>query len=381
MPRGSSLLASRLQQLRSQIDSDIEVSLGKFLQDCGVSSTSLGQGASDSTRGGKRFRGLGAYVGAALALSHNGAEEDSADELLLAAAKVPGIGALSCSLEFYQASALIHDDIIDRADTRRGAPSAQVALGEQHADQAMVGDSEHYGISGAILLGDLLLAAADSQLAAVGDSADAASQKRVLKRYSLMAGEVAGGQFRDLTASHLPLGHTLDPNRDPIQDAEAVVQAKSARYSVVHPILLGAALVGTDSDFLEALESVLEPAGVAFQLRDDDLGAFSTSTATGKSAGIDVEQRKHTVLLALAWSHSSVDERRLLARVYGAPNPDQSHVEQAASILLSRGRPAHEEKIGTLSAQASSMLQQMRLTEGSEELLGHFLGMLTTRSS
>ncbi len=205
-----------------------------------------------------------------------------------------GVIKAAAALELIQACALIHDDIIDRSDTRRGRPSVHRAVEKMHAVNGWSGDSEHFGTSAALLLGDLALAWADDLFAqgsgALGHPADAELAWRSMRT------EVLAGQLLDLRIS-------ADESDDPVvaaADAMVVNRYKTAAYTVERPLHLGAALAGAAPATIAALRRYGTAIGLAFQLRDDLLGVFGDPSVTGKPAGGDLVEGKKTVLLATA---------------------------------------------------------------------------------
>jgi len=219
--------------------------------------------------GGKRLRPLFAVWG------YQAACGDEVGEPMLRAA---------AALEMLHTFALIQDDVIDRSPTRRGGPASHVRL----SARAETGDKERFGASAAILLSDLALIWADRML---GESGFPPERLRAGYRiYDELRAEVALGQYLDVLASHL--------ERLTEEDALRVSRYKTATYTVQRPIQLGMALGGAPPGLLERVPAYAVPAGVAFQLRDDLLGAFGNPDATGKPSGEDLLERKPTWLLA-----------------------------------------------------------------------------------
>lgn len=199
----------------------------------------------------------------------------------------------AASLELIQACALVHDDIIDRSETRRGEPSTHRAMAKLHAGQGFAGDGEHYGVSIALILGDLALAWADDMFDAAALALPAPAEAWTAWR--AMRTEVLAGQLLDLrTAVGSP-----DPAQQ-AQDAMTVNRYKTAAYTVERPLHLGAALAGASAGTVAALRAFGRDVGIAFQLRDDLLGVFGDPVVTGKPAGDDLVEGKKTLLLATA---------------------------------------------------------------------------------
>ena len=191
-----------------------------------------------------------------------------------------------------------------------------------------------------------------------------------------------GGQYLDIAAEQSP----LDPERTDalnVSDALEVALHKSAHYSVVHPAVLGAicgAPTLDDGDALtHSLEEILTPWGLAFQLRDDDLGVFGDPAVTGKPAGDDLREGKRTVLLALTWEASSPAERSALTDVLGVAEASATQISAATRIVGSNGRGPHEAEIARLVADGHAALEASTFDDDSREMLRELCSILTAR--
>lgn len=271
---------------------------------------------------------------------------------------------LGAALELFHAAALVHDDVMDASDTRRGHPAAHRALEARHAAAGWTGDAERFGHSGAILLGDLALVASERELA--GAIADLPADRRAAVRavFDEMRTEVTAGQYLDVLAESLPWH--AEPGA-PVADealARAVVRAKSARYSVEHPLVLGAALAGAGPDELALLRAVGLPLGEAFQLRDDVLGVFGDPAATGKPAGDDLREGKRTVLVLRGVALAAEPGAALLRDRLGDPTLDADGVEALRTVLRDSGAAdAVEALIAELAGPALERLAAAPLAE------------------
>ncbi|MER6916496.1 polyprenyl synthetase family protein [Streptomyces sp. NPDC000594] len=192
------------------------------------------------------------------------------------------------ALELVQACALIHDDVMDDSALRRGAPSVHVELARMHESGHMTGPPGAFAASAAVLAGDLALVWADDLLTetALGSP----HGPRLHREWQEMRGEMVAGQYRDL--------HAQATGALAVEDAVTIATLKSALYTVGRPLALGGILADADASVLEALRSAGRCAGLAFQLRDDIIGAFGDPDLTGKPAGDDLRTRKPTYLLA-----------------------------------------------------------------------------------
>ena len=188
--------------------------------------------------------------------------------------------------EGHNASALVHDDLMDESDTRRGRPSVHREHEQWHRANHKLGNPEQHGARVAILLGDLLLSWADESFQ------EALPDARTAHLWARCKNEVISGQYLDV------LAQTQD--RLTVEAALKVVHFKTAKYTIERPMHVGASLAGASDALLAQLSEVALPLGEAFQLRDALLGVYGDPATTGKPAGDDLREGKRTVLLAHA---------------------------------------------------------------------------------
>lgn len=273
--------------------------------------------------GGKRVRPLYGWVGY-LAGGGPGIGEEDPEAVLRAVS----------SLEFIQACALIHDDIIDSSDTRRGTPTVHRAVERHHRENGWIGNSEHFGTSTAILVGDLALVWAEDMFQDSGLSVSALRRSR--EPWRAMRTEVIGGQLLDIS---LEANGAEDPDA-----AEAVDRYKTAAYTIERPLHLGAAIAGASDDAIERLRGYGRDVGIAFQLRDDLLGVFGDPAVTGKPAGDDLREGKRTVLLALALRAADAQDPEAAARLRaGIPGATDHDIEDLTAAIERSGAAAQVE--------------------------------------
>ncbi|WP_399881850.1 polyprenyl synthetase family protein [Streptomyces sp. BBFR51] len=257
------------------------------------------------------------------------------------ATAVLGTGA---ALELVQACALVHDDVMDGSPLRRGAPALHVDLARMHRATGMSGPPEMFATSAAVLAGDLALVWADDLLTetALGSPHGA----RLHREWRAMREEMVAGQYRDI--------HAQATGSSGTEEALAVAVLKSALYTVARPLTLGASLAGADEYTLDALRCAGRSVGLAFQLRDDLLGAFGDPAVTGKPADEDLSSRKLTYLLAVALELAAAESDEKAAAVLAPGSGTRScHTVESMRTALERtgARAVVESKIAELAAE------------------------------
>lgn len=244
------------------------------------------------------------------------------------------------ALELYQLSALAHDDIIDESHTRRGVPAIHRGFAASHRAHSMHGNSADFGVKAGILAGDFLLSLGAVEIERA-EHASGAGLARGRELFHLMTAETAYGQYLDLRAELTALN---SDEASAIRESLLVLRHKSARYSVELPLMIGGALAGGDDDALRLLSEVGRPLGIAFQLRDDELGIFGNSDDTGKPAGGDIAEGKRTVLLALTRARAAASDVAFIDSALGR-DITATEVDRIRQIIDASGANAAHEAI------------------------------------
>ena len=325
--------------------------------------------------GGKRFRAQFCMRGWE-ALS--GASVDSSDAAT--AAERAAVVSASAALEVFHAAALVHDDLIDNSDTRRGAPSAHRVFEAQHVDSAWAGSASEYGRAAAVLLGDLLLGWSDELLddgLAALPAGTAARSARL--EFDRMRTEVTVGQYLDILEERAWVAMPDDAQR---ARAERVVVFKSAKYSIEAPLLIGGAIAGATPAELDALRAFGLPLGIAFQLRDDLLGVYGDPRVTGKPAGDDLREGKRTVLVAIARERLPSPQRDVLDELLGDPALDDEQVRVLQHSLQDCGAVDEVERIiATRTEEATRALESAAFDRDASVALADLAEAVTRRAS
>ncbi|UPW07417.1 polyprenyl synthetase family protein [Gordonia terrae] len=326
-------------------------------------------------RGGKRIRPVFAFAGWRCGTSSS--------DRTVAGHDAPGPRdalRVCAALELVQACALIHDDIIDRSDTRRGFPTVHREFESRHESAKWAGDPGAHGVAAAILAGDFALAWADdlvhghrpgvstsstgSKVGSTGSKVGATGRDgstiedggrplpaAVGATWAAMRTEVLGGQFLDIVNEA--------GGDDSTEAAYRVMEFKTAAYTVARPLELGARLAGASDDLVSGLRSIGHDLGVAFQLRDDLLGVFGDPERTGKPSGDDLVSGKRTALLAIALQRADAADPALGARLRSHLGRalDDDELNSARGIFVEVGAVAEvENSIDELLGSALSAL-------------------------
>lgn len=256
------------------------------------------------------------------------------------------------ALELLHTCALIHDDIIDEATTRRGRPSVHTGFADHHRQHSLAGDPELYGVAVAILLGDLAFTYADKAFFAT--PAPAELLLAAFGTFTLLREEVMAGQFLDIEAA-------AQQNTD-TDTALRIAALKSGRYSVARPLQIGALLAGASTEHIAQLFAFGEPLGRAFQLQDDLLGVFGNAATTGKSDASDLAENKRTLLIAETLARVDDPTRQYVEHHLGQRAQDKTVAARLRDIIVTSGaRTAVEQRIAAETAHAKAALATLAL--------------------
>jgi len=305
---------------------------------------------------GKRLRPIFAYAG----FVSSGREPDTSAMQAMA------------SLELLQACALIHDDLMDRSETRRGKPAIHKKFESLHRERNFAGSPTLFGDAAAILLGDLALVWADQMfhLAECEEHLSHAAQKI----HDEMRVELMAGQFLDIYEQG-QRDHNTHRSLN-------IARYKSGKYTIERPLHFGAALAGGSVELQEALSAFGLPLGEAFQLRDDLLGVFGDPKVTGKPAGDDLREGKRTVLISMTDESLSGAEKERFFSLFGNPELTEDDVEHLRALISASGADKRvEELIAHLTSQCLSALDAEVFGAEARELLTSLSSIATKRSA
>ncbi|MFE2547432.1 polyprenyl synthetase family protein [Streptomyces sp. NPDC059355] len=279
---------------------------------------------------------------------------------------------VAASLEMFHAFCLIHDDVMDDSDIRRGVPTVHRRLAQQHRDGRSGSAADRAGASLAILIGDLALAWSDELLHTAG-----LTHRQLGAVYPLidvMRSEVMYGQYLDVTGT----GHSTPG----VERALKTARYKTAKYTIERPLHIGAALAGADDTLLAALSRFALPLGEAFQLRDDLLGVFGTPATTGKPVLDDLREGRRTILLALAAQRADIAQQHVLDGLVGSPDLDPDGATRVRDVLEATGaRTTVEAMITARYEQALAALEDVPAVPGTMATLRRIAALALERTS
>jgi len=318
-----------LERVRTEVDTRLEHLFERKLTEggpLGPDVQALIEALCDLTmRGGKRFRP------ALLFAAYHAVDDDASDRIAFDA---------GVALELLQTYLLVHDDWMDRDDVRRGGPAVHAMMARHHGSRTA-------GDAAGVLAGDYAAALALEALAGVGASGDRVVRAMLL--FARIQQDAICGQELDLGGK--------------AKDIETMHDLKSGSYTVRGPMLLGATLAGASSAAMARLLRFAHPLGVAFQLRDDLLGAFGDPTQTGKPLGSDVRSGKRTALFDEALSRTAPRERSWLVHLVNRRGASDDEIAEAVAIYERCGsREAVEHRLDELVDKAISALDGARLS-------------------
>jgi geranylgeranyl diphosphate synthase type I len=362
-PEATAQSLEQLKSLREQVEAQLQDFLSTQSEYFTAIAPELKPAATSLTafviNGGKRFRPLFAAVGAM------GAGSQLSDAEIRAFA----------SLELLQACALVHDDLMDASDTRRGEPAIHKLFESMHSAEKYQGKATQFGLSASVLIGDLALIWSDQMLNSSGIKSE--SLLAALSVHDEMRVELIAGQYLDV----------FEQARGTQSVAQAlnIARYKSAKYTIERPLHLGAAIAIPDAAKRAQIISIYSefglPLGEAFQLRDDLLGVFGDPKVTGKPAGDDLREGKRTVLMAMTHDRISGPAEAEFLKEFGNHDISESAIARLQEIISETGAAMHvEDLIEELTSTALEALNRDEIVPQARELLTEMAIIATKRN-
>ncbi|WP_296631576.1 polyprenyl synthetase family protein [Rhodoluna sp.] len=318
----------------------------------------------DLLQGGKRFRALFCYWAWAGALGNADIKQNEAQR----AQSAEAIVGITAALEMFHGAALVHDDLLDQSDTRRGAPAVHKRFERLHQESNWSGSHERFGVAGSVLVGDLMLGWSSEIFGnALLKSPDTSIETACREEFSKMRVEVMAGQYLDVVEENAAMTRPAD---EAVGRANRVILYKTAKYTLEAPMLIGAAFAGASPSLLRGLSAFAIPLGMAFQLRDDILGVFGDPQVTGKPAGDDLREGKRTVLVALTRESLSTSVGRIFDEMLCQRNLDQEQITFLQQTIVGSGALAKTERmIEELGDESLNALESLEIDQRAKDEL------------
>ena len=356
LPNVSAAAPASLRLIAERVEARIEIFLAAESARWSALDADLTEPMAEIGRlvltGGKRLRPafcLWGYVGLG----------GSADDAIITDA--------GAAFELMHAFALFHDDVMDDADSRRGRTTTHTVFARKHAESDWAGEARRFGEGVAILIGDLAFVYSDMLLAEANPPA--------WRIWNELRIELNVGQVLDILGSVRGVRS--------VAQAELICRYKSGKYTIERPLHLGAALAAPER--FETVAPLLSayglPLGDAFQMRDDVMGAFGDTAATGKPVGGDLREGKPTPLLARAVEAATAAQREVLAQV-GRRVLSDADVADIQQIIIDTGALASLEATIVLRSDAAvEALDHLHLEGAAHDELVALAAFVTQRDT
>jgi len=259
--------------------------------------------------------------------------------------------------ELLHSAMLIHDDIIDRDTIRYGVKN----IAGQYADiysqhTADVAEQEHLSLSAALLAGDILLSDAHRLLRSANRPPELIQKAADILSTGIF--EVIGGELLDSEAAILPAGSIK---------AERIALHKTASYSFVSPLAMGATLAGAPASELALLSELSESVGVGYQLRDDFLGVFGAQVDTGKSTSTDITEGKRTFIIEQFDTLATQAQKDRFYQLFHRIDSTDEEIEEVRGLLVTSGaKAAINAHIDRLHDKSNDIVTRLAISEESK---------------
>ncbi|MFV0634705.1 polyprenyl synthetase family protein [Demequina sp.] len=354
---------------RTSVDSRISRTLESTIaatSEAGAEVSEITEPMLDAAAGGKRLRAL------LLLASHAAHAPETAEG--------PGHEAaidVAAALELFQTAALLHDDVLDDSDTRRGKPAAHRRIARVHGERGWLGSALSFGAAGGILAGDLTLMACQRALVRATAVLGTTRASTVAEMFVDMSDLVTAGQYMDMRAAAQPID-ALDRQHDQII---GVMRSKTASYTCEFPLALGAAIAGADGAQVATMREVGLDLGIAFQLRDDLLGLHGAPEVTGKPTGDDIREGKRTLVLWRAWTQTDEIGKEAIRDTLGVRDASTDQVSRVLEVIAATDAEQWcEAHIDLRATRARATLDGASLHPEGAAVIDELIGHSVTRS-
>jgi geranylgeranyl diphosphate synthase type I len=261
--------------------------------------------------------------------------------------------AAGAAMELFQSAFLIHDDIMDRDEVRRGRPAMHTGY-TRLAGEARLHEPGHLGEALGICCGDLALFLAFDILCSL--DIDGGVKGRLLPRYCRELEYVGLAQMADVWQGASPDGATRE-------EILALYRCKTGRYTFSLPFAAGLILAGQEEELVNHFVLLGEKMGILFQIKDDELGLWADEKDLGKPIGSDISENKKTLYREILFARADGATKEKLHTLFGAEGlgiEDLAFVRAAMQNLGVReevaktGNSFYRETLGMINALPAS---------------------------
>ncbi|MBA3064666.1 polyprenyl synthetase family protein, partial [Candidatus Woesearchaeota archaeon] len=239
---------------------------------------------------------------------------------------------IAVSAELMQSFFLIHDDIIDDDDLRRGGPTMHRIYAEKYNSYDK---PKKFGESMAIIAGDLL-AALGNEIISKSDF-DEEKKLKLLQKFNKVVKLTGYGEIIDILSG-------LKTNVTE-QDISKMHKLKTAIYTIEGPLHMGAIAAGASDEQLKILSEYAIPLGMAFQLKDDILGLFGSEEKLGKPADSDIKEGKKTILILKAIENADKEQKEFIVSALRNKNITEKELIKLRQIIKETGSLPYSENL------------------------------------
>lgn len=294
-------------------------------------------------RGGKRIRAAFLYY------SYRCFSKKNLKEIIKA----------SMALELVQSYLLIHDDIMDNDNLRRNGPTLHISYENIAQARFKKANSKHFGLSMAILAGDICAAFANEIITDL----DVKEKYKVkaLKALNHTVHKVIYGQVLDVLS---------ELRRVDQKDIEKIHKLKTATYTIEAPLHIGALLAGAKEKHLKTLSNYAVPLGKAFQIQDDILGMFGNEEKIGKPICSDLKEGKRTLLILKALENADAVQKIAILNALGTKRLTDLQINKVRKLIKQTGSLDYSKNLAAeLIKKSKSSLKDAKLKKVGKDFL------------
>lgn len=278
----------------------------------------------------------------------------------------------AAALEYLHSALLIHDDLIDHDDMRRGTSSMH-KIYQKIGDEKQFSHPEEFGKGMALCIGDIAIFGAFSFLTKL--TIDARTHVSLLQCITDEFLLVGFGELHDIALGYQT---TLPPSQEVLQ----MYLHKTARYTFSLPFKIGCILTHQPDSVSTTMETIGEKMGLIYQLTDDQLTLTGKTAETGKKIGNDISENKKTFYHVLLEERASNKDKGILSSIFGKKNLTNEDIQTVTTMLTAYN--VYNDilmQIETLKKEADTLISSLPLPREKQQILRSVLTFLQSRNA